>query len=306
MRSRRSCHFNRALETRPRASRCVDRRAHVTVIGKDKSGLIARVCQFLFDCGGNIEELDQHVTQGLFTMHLEVAWPSTGQTAQAMEDGLRAIGDELDMDVTFRLADGDAEGPPRIGILVTKEAHAPRAVLEACASGQLAATVAIMMGNKPDLAALAAEFDVPFLHVSDEDKATHEAAMLEALAEHDVDLVVLARYMRILSPNFVWRYPHRILNIHPSLLPAFPGAVPYRQAVERGVRVAGVTAHLVTVDLDQGPIVAQSAFPVAPEAKVRDVVATGQGHEQTVLVEGIQAWIKGLEVGWGRAVPRAE
>ncbi len=283
----------------------MDRRAHVTVIGKDKSGLIARICQFLFEHGGNIEELDQHVTHGLFTMHLEVSWPADGKTAAAMEAGLKQIGDEVGMDVEWRIADDDGDGPVRIGLLVTKEEHAPRAVLEACAAGDIDARVVVMLGNHPDLAGLAHEFEVPFHHVPDADKKQHESGLLEHLSAADVDLVVLARYMRILSPNVVWRFPHRIINIHPSLLPAFPGAVPYRQAVERGVRVAGVTAHLVTVDLDQGPIISQEAFPVEPQAKVQDVVSRGQALESKVLVDGIKQWTMGLDVGWGRAVPRS-
>lgn len=281
----------------------VRRRAHVTVIGKDKSGVIARICQFLFECGGNIEELDQHVTRGLFTMHLEVSWPSTGHTTQDMQAGLEAIGRELDMDVGFRDSEGD-DGPTRIGLLVTKEEHAPRAVLEACRDGTLDAEVALILGNKDRLAHLADEYGVRFHHIDDADKPAHEEAMLKRLHDADVDLVVLARYMRILSPNFVWRYPHRILNIHPSLLPAFPGAVPYRQAVERGVRVAGVTAHLVTVDLDQGPIVAQEAFDVDPHAPLTKVVARGRDAESRILVDGIKHWLDGLDVGWGRATPK--
>lgn len=281
----------------------MDRRAHVTVIGKDKSGVIAAICQFLFEKGGNIEELDQHVTHGLFTMHLEVSWPGNGHTADVMREGLAAIGHNMGMDVEWRLAEGSADETVRIGLLVTKERHAPTAVLAGCRDG-IDAEVVVMIGNHPDLATLAADAGVPFFHVDDRDKAAHERAVLEHLRHHDVDLVVLARYMRILSPNFVWRFPHRILNIHPSLLPAFPGAVPYRQALERGVRVAGVTAHLVTVDLDQGPIVAQEAFPVAPDAKLRDVVATGQALEAKVLVDGVRAWCQGLDVGWGRAKPQ--
>ncbi len=282
----------------------VKRHAHVTVIGNDKSGVIARICQFLFDHGGNIEELDQHVTHGLFTMHLEVSWPADGKTAGAMESGLKAIGQEIGMDVEWRIADGDSDGPVRIGLLVTKEEHAPRAVLQACADGELDAQVVVMLGNHPDLEPLANEFQVPFQHIPDADKKHHEAGLLEQLQAADVDLVVLARYMRILSPNVVWRYPHRIINIHPSLLPAFPGAVPYRQAVERGVRIAGVTAHLVTVDLDQGPIIAQEAFNVEPAARMKDVVGRGQQLESRVLVDGIKQWTLGLDVGWGRAVPR--
>ncbi len=279
-------------------------RAHVTVIGQDKSGVIARICSFLFECGGNIEELDQHVTHGLFTMHLEVSWPKSSHTSGTMRTGLAAIGAELGMDVELRMTDEEADEATRIGLLVTKEEHAPRAVLEACKSGALDAKVVVMLGNKPGLKALADEFGVPFEHVPDADKPAHEARMLEVLRDQDADLVVLARYMRILSPNFVWRWPHRILNIHPSLLPSFPGAVPYRQALERGVRVAGVTAHLVTVDLDQGPIVAQSAFPVHPQNALSDVVAEGRRHESQVLVEGIRSWCAGLDVGWGRAVER--
>lgn len=283
------------------------RTAHVTVIGGDKSGVIARITRFLFDCGGNIEELDQHVTHGLFTMHLEVSWPADGDTAEAMQEGLDHIAAELDMEIEFRPTGEDApDGPARIALMVTKEEHAPRAVLQACRDGALDAEVVVVIGNKPALAGLAAEFDVPFHHIDDADKPAHEAAVLDALRDADVDLVVLARYMRILSPNFVWRFPHRIVNIHPSLLPAFPGAVPYRQALERGVRVAGVTAHLVTVDLDQGPIVAQEAFNVRPDAKMRDVLREGRAAESRVLVEGIRQWIDGLDVGWGRAIPTAK
>ncbi len=276
--------------------------AHVTVIGHDKAGVIARICSFLFEAGGNIEELDQHVTRGLFTMHLEVSWPETGHTTRDMREGLAGLADELGMDIEFRpVDDGEQEGPTRIGLLVTREDHAPRAVLEACNDGTLDANVVVMMGNKPTLANLANEYGIPFHHIDDADKPAHEETMLGILKEADVDIIVLARYMRILSPNFVWRWPNRILNIHPSLLPAFPGAVPYRQAVQRGVRVAGVTAHIVTVDLDQGPIVAQSSFPVHPNDTVKDIVKRGQGHESRVLVDGIRQWLDGgLEVGWGR------
>ena len=276
-------------------------RAHATVIGQDKAGVIARICAFLFECGGNIEELDQHVTHGLFTMHLEVSWPAGGRSAQGIEAGLAKVVGALGMELEFQQIDAGGPRRTRIALLVTKEEHAPRAVLEACRDGRLGAEVALVVGNHPGLKALAAGFGVPFHHVPDADRAVHEREVLRLLRAAQADLVVLARYMRILSPNFVWRFPNRILNIHPSLLPAFPGAVPYRQALQRGVRVAGVTAHLVTVDLDQGPIVAQRAFDVAPDAELDAVVRKGRALEAEVLVEGIRAWDSGaLEVGWGR------
>ncbi len=268
------------------------------MIGKDKSGVIARICSFLFECGGNIEELDQHVTRGQFSMHLEVSWPHTGHTTADMQAGLEALGAELDMDIVFR---EDGAGKRRLGILVTREEHAPRAVLDAVRAGDVDADAVVMIGNHPDLAPLAKEFEVPFHHVPDANKKQHEQGMLDLLADYQVDVVVLARYMRILSPDFVWRFPHRIVNIHPSLLPAFPGAVPYRQALERGVRVAGVTSHLVTTDLDQGPILHQEAFPITHEDDIKSVVAKGQALESKALVEGLRLVVEDhVEVGWGR------
>ncbi|MFA5943014.1 MAG: formyltetrahydrofolate deformylase [Candidatus Thermoplasmatota archaeon] len=279
-------------------------RAHATVIGQDKAGVIAKICAFLFECGGNIEELDQHVTHGLFTMHLEVSWPREGRKVKEMHDGLQAVVAKLGMELEFRAAADGGDGPTRLGLLVTKESHAPRAVLEACRAKALPCQVVVLLGNRDDLRSLAEEFSIPFHHVPDADKPQHEAELLRLLRETAVDLVVLARYMRILSPNFVWRFPNRILNIHPSLLPAFPGAVPYRQALQRGVRVAGVTAHLVTVDLDQGPILAQESFSVDAADELADVVRRGRDLESKVLVDGIRLWNAGtLEVGWGRTWP---
>ncbi len=274
------------------------RNAHVTVIGQDKAGVIARICNFLFECGGNIEELDQHVTHGLFTMHLEVSWPATGQTEEAMQKGLEALGKELGMDVLFNPRPSERR---RLGILVTREEHAPRAVLAALQDGHLDADAVVMIGNKPDLQELAHEFGIKFYFVDDADKPLHEARVLELLEEHNVDIVVLARYMRILSPNFVWRYPNRIVNIHPSLLPAFPGAVAYRQAYKRGVRIAGVTSHIVTMDLDQGPILEQETFRIEADDKLADVVSKGQQLESDVLVRGLKLLLEDrVTIGWGR------
>ncbi|MEA3166943.1 MAG: formyltetrahydrofolate deformylase [Thermoplasmata archaeon] len=288
-------------KSKPTANPSNRQRAHATVIGQDKAGVIAKICAFLFDNGGNIEELDQHVTRGLFTMHLEVSWPQGGRKASEMQAGLQAVVGKLGMELEFRPVTGASDGPTRLGLLVTREEHAPRAVLEACRDGALDCEVAVVLGNHEALRGLAKEFGVPFQHVPDQDKPEHEAALLRQLKDHGVDLVVLARYMRILSPNFVWRFPNRILNIHPSLLPAFPGAVPYRQALQRGVRVAGVTAHLVTVDLDQGPILAQESFNVGAADELAEVVKRGRDLEAKVLVDAVRLWDAGtLEVGWGR------
>jgi formyltetrahydrofolate deformylase len=133
-----------------------------------------------------------------------------------------------------------------------------------------------------------------------QDRVTAEQEALRVLEEHEIDFVVLARFMKILSPNFVWRYKNKIINIHPSLLPSFPGAQAYRQAYERGVKIIGVTAHFVTMHLDEGPIIAQGSFAVRPDMALKDIVAAGQKLEARVLVRAVKLYLtKRLDVYWG-------
>jgi len=195
----------------------------------------------------------------------------------------------VDIQVRFP-SDRDAR---RIALLVTKETHAPEALLEAEAAGDLAddgeeAEIPVVVGNRGDLRSLAERYDKPFYDVGDGNGNTDEERLLDLLAEYDVDLIVLARYMRILSPEVVFRYEGRIINVHPSLLPAFPGAEAYRQAKVAGVRVAGVTAHYVTTDLDQGPVIAQRAFDVPPGADVAEIKRRGQPLEADVLLNAVR------------------
>jgi len=147
--------------------------------------------------------------------------------------------------------------------------------------------VSVVIGNHSDLEPLASQYEVPFHDIGDEKGTPDEAELLDVLAEYDADLVVLARYMRILSPDVVFRYQNRIINVHPSLLPSFPGAEAYLQALESGVRIAGVTAHYVTTDLDQGPIITQRAFNVPPDAEVSALERIGQPLEADALLEAI-------------------
>ena len=154
--------------------------------------------------------------------------------------------------------------------------------------------------NRTDLEPLARRHGIPFVKVEWNDRVKAEEQTLKALAAHEIDFVVLARFMKILSPNFVWRYKNKIINIHPSLLPSFPGAQAYRQAYERGVKIVGVTAHFVTMHLDEGPIIAQGSFAVRPGMELKDVVRAGQKQESRVLVEAIKLYLtKRLDVYWG-------
>jgi len=172
--------------------------------------------------------------------------------------------------------------------------------LAACRAGKLKAEPAVLVANRPDLKDLARKHKLPFVVVPWQDRATAEEVAREVLEENQVDFVVLARFMKILSPAFVWRYKNKLINIHPSLLPSFPGSQAYRQAYERGVKVMGVTAHFVTMNLDEGPIIAQASFPVRPGMALTDIVAAGQKLETEVMVKAVRLYLKKrLDVHWG-------
>ncbi len=262
----------------------------ITVVGGDRTGLIARVTSLLFERSINIEDLDQAVREGVFRMTTRVDTTEMDTSRGELRRALAELGRELGVDIQVRFpSDRDAR---RIALLVTKETHAPEALLEAEANDELAADgraeIPVVIGNRGDLRSLAERYDKPFYDVGDGSGNTDEGRLLDLLAEYDIDLIALARYMRILSPEVVFRYEGRIVNVHPSLLPAFPGAEAYRQAKDAGVRIAGVTAHYVTTDLDQGPVIAQRAFDVPDGADVGEIKRRGQPLEAEVLLEAVR------------------
>jgi formyltetrahydrofolate deformylase len=269
----------------------------VTVIGEDDTGLIARITTLLFDYGINIEDLDQAVQQGVFRMTMHVDATGMEGTREELRADLRDLGNDLDLDVQVRFP-GDRT-TRNMAVMVTKESHCLERLLEAEKTGRIDADISAVIGNHDYLFPLVEEHDIPFYDIGDDSGQPDEDWLLDILADHDIDLVALARYMRILSPDVVFRYENRIINVHPSLLPAFPGAQAYRQAVEKGVRVAGVTAHYVTTDLDQGPIIAQRAFSVPEtvyrgdptedmEAAIGTLQRRGQPLEAEVLLEAVR------------------
>jgi formyltetrahydrofolate deformylase len=269
----------------------------ITVIGEDDTGLIARVTTLLFDRGINIEDLDQAVHEDVFRMTMHVDAADMDGTREEFRADLAKLGDDLDLDVRVRFP-GDRTTHD-LAVMVTKESHCLERLIEAHESGAIDAEISAVIGNHDYLFPLAEDHGIPFYDIGDESGQPDEDWLLDVLADHDVDLLALARYMRILSPDVVFRYENRIINVHPSLLPAFPGAQAYRQAVEKGVRVAGVTAHYVTTDLDQGPIIAQRAFNAPEEvyhgdpatdmeAAVAALERRGQPLEAEVLLEAIR------------------
>jgi len=258
----------------------------ITVVGEDDTGLIAEVTSLLFERSINIEDLDQAVREGVFRMTMHVDTADMVTTEEKLREDLTELGAELGVDVQVRFpADRETQS---IAVLVTKESHCLEALFESWANGDLGADIEVVIGNHDDLEPLAQKYDVPFHDIGDEKGTPDEERLLELLAEYDADLIALARYMRILSPDVVFRYESRIINVHPSLLPAFPGASAYMQAIEEGVRIAGVTAHYVTTDLDQGPIITQRAFNVPDDATEEELQTLGQPLEAEALIEAIK------------------
>ncbi len=255
----------------------------------DRPGIVATVSTFLFRHGANVVDLDQHSTEeapGTYFMRLE--FQVEGLDIPLPDLG-RAFGDEVatPMGMEWRLA-SHAERR-RVAVLVSRHDHAMLDLLWNWRRGDLRAEIPLVLSNHPDLRPSVESFGVPFLHVPN-DRANREEAetrMLEAL-EGRVDLVVLARYMQVLSPRFVERYAGRIINIHHSFLPAFAGADPYRQAYDRGVKIVGATAHYVTAELDQGLIIDQDVARVSHKDSVEDLRALGRDLERRVLFRAVR------------------
>ncbi|ADJ14369.1 formyl transferase domain protein [Halalkalicoccus jeotgali B3] len=271
----------------------------ITVVGDDKTGLIARVTTLLFERDINIEDLDQAVRDGLFRMTMHVDASAMTCSRAELREALDALGEDLGVDVQVRFpSDRETQG---IAVLVTTESHPLEALFEAWANDELGADISVVIGNHPDLEPLCEHYGVPFHDIGTESGTASEERLLELLERYEVDLIVLARFMRILSPNVVFRYEDRIINVHPSLLPAFPGAEAYRQAIEEGVRVAGVTAHYVTTDLDQGPIITQRAFNLPDDTDLDEIKRRGQPLEAEALLEAVRLHLdKAIAVHRGR------
>jgi len=272
--------------------------AAITVIGRDQTGVVARITGFLFEQNANIEGLEEKVTRGQFGMTIQASWPPGGCKELAVRSGLAALARALDMEIRIRFL--EPRRRQRFAILATREPHCLEVVLRACAAGKLNADPALVIANRSGLEPLVRKHHLPFLRLPWNDRVRAEHRTLQLLERQEIDFVVLARFMKILSPNFVWRYKNKIINIHPSLLPSFPGPQAYRQAYEHGVKIVGVTAHFVSMHLDEGPIIAQGSFNLRSGMSLKEIVAAGQGLEARILVKAIKLYLtKRLDVYWG-------
>jgi formyltetrahydrofolate deformylase len=263
------------------------------------TGVIARVTNFLFEQRANIEALEEQVTRGQFSMTLQASWKDSQLSAAAMQSGLAKLATALRMEIKLRFTHPNQR--QRTAILVTREPHCFAGLMRAHKAGELKqAEPVLVISNRSELEPLAKKHKLPFKFISWNERAEAEQKLIEILDEHEIDFMVLARFMKILSPNVVWRYKNKIINVHPSLLPSFPGAQAYRQAYEHGVKIAGVTAHFVSMHLDEGPIIAQDSFVIKPDWSLKEIVAAGQKLETNVLIKAVKLYLaKRLDVYWG-------
>lgn len=272
--------------------------AAISVIGRDQSGVVARVTGFLFAQKANIEGLEEKVTRGQFGMTIQASWNANEFSASGIRAGLADLARVLDMEIKVRFLEPGRR--QRFALLVTRETHCFDAIMAACKRHTFKADPALVIGNHPDLELLARKHRLPFIHLPWTDRLKAEKRALHLLEKYEIDFVVLARFMKILSPAFVWRYKNKIINIHPSLLPSFPGPQAYRQAYEHGVKIVGVTAHFVSMHLDEGPIIAQGSFHLRSGMSLKEIIAAGQRLEARVLVKAIKLFLnKRLDVYWG-------
>jgi formyltetrahydrofolate deformylase len=294
-----NCQARDDLRTRRKSRSNMKKFATITVIGQDKTGVIAKITNFLFLQKANVEALEEQVTRGQFSMTVQASWHDSELNRDAITSGLAKLASDLEMEIKVRFTLSAQR--KRMAILVTKEAHCFEKILTAIASGQLKkAEAALVVSNRRDLEPVALKASLSFVQIPWEDRLKAEQEALNVLDQHEIDFVVLARFMKILSPNFVWRYKNNIINIHPSLLPSFPGPQAYRQAYEQGVKIIGVSAHFVTMNLDEGPIIAQDCFAVKPRMPLKEIVANGQKLEASTLLKAIKLYLdKRLDVYWG-------
>ena len=264
--------------------------AIVNVLGNDQKGVVARISTYLAERDVNIEDIEQRVVRGQFLMDMLVDITEASVSLDELITGLLRIGADIGMEIRVTLH-GERERK-RVAVLVTKEEHCLEQLLADARSGELHGEIVCVLGNHESLRPLAESAGIPFeCHPSD-DKAAHEDFLVRRLGHYRADVVVLARYMQILTPAVVAPYAGRIINIHPSLLPYFPGANPYRRAWEDGVRVTGCTAHFVTEELDAGPIILQDVFQIDVGVDtVEDVRRKGRALEGVVLSRALQLYL---------------
>ena len=264
----------------------------VLISCKDTSGIIAAVTNFIAQNKGNIIYVDQHVDteQNIFFMRLECEFSelNLNEFKSAFQKNL-----VTDFNMQWQVHLDDANTLPNMALFVSKYDHCLYDILARYQSGELKVNIPFILSNHRTLEFIAQKFKIPFYHIpiSRDNKSEAEAQQLKLLKEHNIDFVVLARYMQIVSGKLIDEFPNKIINIHHSFLPAFVGAKPYHSAFKRGVKIIGATSHYITEDLDAGPIIEQDVARVSHTFRISDLIAKGRDLEKIVLANAIKLHI---------------
>ena len=254
----------------------------------DEKGIILSVTNYISRNNGNIVDLDQHVDSEQKIFFMRVEWTLSDFNIPREIIGAHfgsEVAQKYQMQYTIHFRDEKI----RMALMVSKMDHCFNDILSRYKSGEWNVEIPLIISNHPDMEETANRFGIPYhyIPVSKQTKVEQEKKQLQLLSDHNIDFVVLARYMQILSENFIKDYSNRIINIHHSFLPAFPGAKPYHSAHERGVKIIGATSHYVTKELDAGPIIAQSTANISHKDRVEDLVRKGRDIEKVVLSRAI-------------------
>jgi formyltetrahydrofolate deformylase len=264
----------------------------------DQKGLVAQIANFIYSYGGNIIQSDQHTdaTAGLFLMRIE--WELDGFKLPREKIASTFASTAKPLQAVWELHFSDTV--PRLAIWVTKQNHCLLDLLWRKQAKEIRADIPLIISNQPDLYPIANQFGIEFYHtpINSTNKVQQEAKQLELLREYQIDLVILAKYMQVLTPDFVNFFPN-VINIHHSFLPAFAGANPYNRAHERGVKIIGATAHFITADLDEGPIIEQDVVRVSHRDTVEDLIRKGKDLERVVLARAVHLHLQNRILVYG-------
>ena len=261
------------------------------MICPDRPGLVSELAGWVAANGGSIRHADHHTDAGagVFLSRIEWQLQGFGIPRDVLPEAAQALGQRLGGEAQLHFSDEY----PRVAIFASKQSHCLQDLLWRVQSGELPMQVPLVIANHPDLEPLCASFEIPFVcvPVSRDTKAEAEQRILELLEKNKVELAVLAKYMQVLSSDFLERFP-QVINIHHSFLPAFKGAQPYHRAWDRGVKLIGATAHYVTEDLDDGPIIEQTTVPVSQRDEVEDLIRTGRDTERLALARALRVHLR--------------
>ncbi len=267
---------------------------------RDQKGLVARISQFIFQRGGNIVDLDEHVDPEDKMFFIRVEWDlnELNISNDQFEKEFKILAEEINAKWEIKYS----YNKHRIAIFVSKYDHCLQEILWRYKNNELNAEIILIISNHTVLEDTAKSYGIPFYYfpITKENKTEQELKEIELLEKNKIDTIVLARYMQILSPIFIEKYPNNIINIHHSFLPAFVGANPYKKAYERGVKLIGATSHYVTEELDEGPIIEQDVIRITHKDSLKDLIRKGKVLERLVLARALNLHVNNRILNYGK------